>query len=436
MRKTLAQFKQNIGHNGLFSGSVVYLLSNILAAAIPFALLPILTRYLSTAEYGQVAIYQTVLAGLSALVGVSAHGAAGIKYYESDLSKYELKLFIGNCFLITLINSLFMFFIILFFNAELANWLTIPGEWLFIGVFVSSATCFILMRMTQWQVSKKARSFGIFQISQSLMGTGLALLFVVYFLEGAAGRMWSLTITPIVFLLISLVLFYKDDLLGFGWRLKYIKEILKFGVPLIPHSVGFFLLSAVDRFIINDKLGLAQVGIYMVAVQLVAVMGLVFDAINNAYVPWLFERLKRDRSDEKRQIVRWTYAYGLALMCFTGFIFVFAPALVLIVVGEEYAGSADLIGWLALGQAFNGMYLMVTNYIFYSKRTGLLSLSTITTGLINVGLLFLFTDHMGLKGAAIAYAASMGLKFVTTWFVANLRHPMPWFNFNRSSDQC
>lgn len=436
MKKALAELKHGIVRHGLFSGSAVYLSSNVLAAAVPFALLPILTRYLSTDEYGQVAIYQTILAGLIALISVSAHGAAGVKYYESNFSKNELKLFIGNCFLIIVTNSAVIFLIIFLFNEKLSRWLNLPGDWLYMGVFVSCATCFILIRMTQWQVSKKAKNFGVFQISQSIMATGMSLLLVVYFSQGAAGRMWSLTITPIVFLLISLILFYKDDLLSVVWRPKYIKEILNFGIPLIPHSVGFFLLSAVDRIIINDKLGIAQVGIYMVAVQLVAVMGLVFDAINNAYVPWLFERLKRDQLDEKKQIVRWTYAYCLALMGFTLLVFVFSPALVIIIVGDEYSPAADLIGWLALGQAFNGMYLMVTNYIFYSKRTGLLSLSTITTGLINVGLLFLFTDHMGLKGAAIAYAASMGLKFAATWFVANLRHPMPWFNFNRSSDQC
>ena len=91
-----------------------------------------------------------------------------------------------------------------------------------------------------------------------------------------------------------------------------------------------------------------------------------------------------------------------------------------------------MIGWLALGQALHGMYMMVTNYIFYSKRTGLLSLSTMTAGLVNVGLLMVLVSSMGLKGAAIAFAISMGIKFLLTWYVAHLRHPMPWFDFRSS----
>lgn len=106
-----------------------------------------------------------------------------------------------------------------------------------------------------------------------------------------------------------------------------------------------------------------------------------------------------------------------------------APPLLILIAGEKYSAAVDVIGWLALGQAFHGMYMMVTNYIFYSKRTGLLSLSTITAGLINVWLLMILIPFMGLKGAAIAFAISQSIKFLLTWYIAHLRHPMPWFDF-------
>lgn len=419
-------FRRAIKSNFL-SSSVVYLFSNILAAAVTFALLPILTRYLSPTEYGQVAIFQTLLAGLGAFIGISAQGAAGVKYYDDHLSKPELKYFIGNCFLVLASTTAFAFLFAIIFARSFSNWLAIDTQWLLLSIVVSSATFIVAMRMGQWQVRKQARNYGAFQVSQSLLNMLLSLLVVVYFLQGAAGRIWVLGSIPLIFAVGALFLLYKDGLLGFAWRPNYLREILAFGVPLIPHAAGLFLLSSVDRFIINDKLGLAQVGIYMVAVQIAAAMGLVFDAINNAYVPWLFERLKRNQIEEKKQIVRWTYAYCIALLGVVALAFVIGPPLLILIAGERYSAAADIIGWIALGQAFNGMYLMVTNYIFYSKRTGLLSLSTITAGLINVGLLFVLISFMGLKGAAVASAIAMALKFLLTWFVAHLRHPMPWF---------
>jgi O-antigen/teichoic acid export membrane protein len=161
--------------------------------------------------------------------------------------------------------------------------------------------------------------------------------------------------------------------------------------------------------------------------------GLVFDAIKNAYVPWLFERLKRDQIEEKMQIVLWTYAYCVVLICIAGMAFIIGGPFLVLVAGKEYSAASEVVGWLALGQAFNGMYLMVTIYAFYSKRTGSLSLSTIIAGLTNIGLLYVLINEMGLQGAAVAYAVSMALKFFMTWFVANLCHPMTWFEFDRSN---
>jgi O-antigen/teichoic acid export membrane protein len=415
--------------SSLVSGSAVYLFSNVLAAALPFALLPVLTRYLTPSEYGQVAMFQTLLAGLGALLGLSVNGAAGRKYYDEHLSRQELKYFIGNCFLVLVVSTATVFLISLVFRDALAHWLALDTRWVLFSVLVSGATFVVSMRMGQWQVSNQARNYGAFQVSQSLLNVLLSLLVVVYFLQGAAGRIAVLIGIPLLFALIALLLLYQDDLLGFAWRPAYLREILSFGVPLVPHAVGAVLLMSGDRFVINAELGLAQAGVYMVAVQLVSAMGLVFDAINNAYVPWLFERLQRDQAGEKRQIVKMTYAYGLALLGVAALGFIAGPPVLIWIAGEKYSAAADVIGWLTLGHAFNGMYLMVTNYIFYSKRTGLLSVATITSGLVNVGLLVLLISLMGLKGAAIAFAISMALKFLLTWFVAQLRHPMPWFDF-------
>src|SRR5690606_10136870 len=110
--------------------------------------------------------------------------------------------------------------------------------------------------------------------------------------------------------------------------------------------------------------------------------------------------------------------------------FFVGPWAIQVVAGPGYEQAGEVIGWLLLGQAFGGMYLMVTNYVFYSRRPGLLSLATIVSGLINISLLLLFVTLLGLTGAAIAVSTAMSIRFLLTWWVAQKRHPMPWFNFN------
>lgn len=420
-----------IKKSSFVSGAGVYLFSNILNAIIPFILLPILTRYLDPAEYGEVAMFQTLLGALGAFVGVAFVGAISRKYYDPDITKEEMASFIGSCVQLIVIFSLIVFSVLFVFQDKFAEWLSLKPSYIFFAVLVAFCMVIISIRLAQWQVQKKSVKYGILQISQSLLNMLLSLLLVVVLLRGAEGRIDALIIVNLVFVVIALILLKKDKLLTiFVWRKDYLSEALKFGIPLMPHIAGGFLLTTVDRFVINKEIGLAEAGIYMVAVQLTAAIGIVFDAINKAYVPWLFEKLKADQTKDKQKIVKLTYAWFVLIIVGVMLSFLIGPPLVVLIAGEEYAEAGEIIGWLVLGQGFQGMYLMVTNYIFYSKRTGLLSVASISSGILNLVLLVVLIRAFGLEGAAFAFAISMGMRFVLTWWIAQKRHPMPWFSFN------
>lgn len=419
-----------IKKDSFISGAGIYLFSNILNAVIPFILLPILTRYLSPEEYGEVAIFQTLLGLLGAFVGMTFVGAANRKFYDADLEQKELAKFIGSCVQLSIIFTLIVFSVIFLFQSTLVEWLAIKRSYLFLAVVVSFCSVIASLRLGQWQVRKKAIRFGAFQVSQSFLNMLLSLLLVVVLLEGANGRIDAQIITALCFVLIAFFSLKKNGLIDMtAWRWDYLTEAIRFGVPLMPHLAGAFLLTSVDRFVINDKMGLAEAGVYMVAVQLTAAAGIVFDAINKAYVPWLFEKLKLDRLADKKKIVKLTYVWYLTIIAGVVVAFFIGPWLVVLIAGKDYAQAGEVIGWLALGQGFQGMYYMVTNYIFYSKRTGLLSVASIGSGVLNVLLLIVFIEVMGLQGAAIAFAVSMGVRFLITWWIAHRRHPMPWFDW-------
>lgn len=411
----------------LFSNSAFYLAANIARSAVPFAMLPILTRYLNPTEYGQVAMFQLLVSALSAVTGVSVHGAANRRYYDAGVSKRELALYLGSCLQILLISTLITFTAVLLMQRQLSDWLGLRSEWVYWAAVVSSATFAINLRLGQWQIRGAALQYGILQVAQSIATVVLAIVLVVGLNRGGAGRIEAqIWVTPL-FAIISLGLLLRSGLLRFNWRPDQLKDALAFGAPLIPHVAGLFLLSAADRFVIKTISGLRDAGIYMVALQLTTVMSVVYDAINKAYVPWLYDRLAHGSLEDKRKIVRWTY-YHFAISIFaSGAAFLVGPKIVSILAGRAYQGAGELVGWLALGQAFSGMYLMVTNYVFFSKRTGMLSLSTITSGCLNVLLLFVLVRRYGLIGAAWAFAAAMAFRFALTWWIAHRRHPMPWF---------
>lgn len=411
---------------GLLSGAAIYLLSNILNAAIPFLLLPILTRHLGPSEYGQVAMFQVLTSALAAFVGLNTVGAANRKYFDKD-SREEMPQYVGACLQILIFSFLVVVAVLFVFHEWLSEALGISPVWVILASIASAASFVVKLRLGQWQIRKKPLKYGLLQILLSFFNACLSLLLVVMLSFGPEGRILGQTVAPVVISLFALSLLVKDGLLKMAFRPDLIRDALSFGIPLIPHIGGGFLLSAVDRLVINKYLGLESAGTYMVAVQLTMTMSLVFDSINKAYVPWLFERLKKDDPNEKKQIVKWTYGYCALIFMAAGLAFLLGPYLTVLIAGEQYASAGNVIGILALGQAFKGCYLMVTNYIFYAKKTARLSLVTIFSGILNMVFLITLIPLLGLQGAAVAFTTAMALRFLGTWWLAQKSHPMPWF---------
>lgn len=421
---------KKIFKNSLFSGSAIYLASNIISAAVPFALLPILTRYLEPGEYGEIAIFLTVLTALPAFVGLNAAGAANRKHFDADFPESQKQYYIAACFQILLASATLVAVVMFVAGGYIAELIGLKKSWLMWAVFVSASLVAVNIRLGQWQVRKQATKFGLFQISQSALNVGMSLLLVIALQQGAAGRISAQIQVAALFALLSVLFLFRDNLLKpFSYRPEYIRDALRFGVPLIPHAFGGFLLIAFDRLIVSNMLGVDDVGIYMVAVQLAGAVAIIFDAINKAYVPWLYQKLSENDDTEKHRIVSYTYFGYVVILLAAGVTFLIGPTLVRVVAGPKYHAAGDVLGWLVLGQGFGGMYLTVTNYIFYARKTGMLSLATIASGVLHVLLVFFFLTQFGLVGCGIAFSVSTGIRFLLTWWVAQRSHPMPWLHF-------
>lgn len=412
----------------LASGSLTYLLSNVLSAAVPLLLIPILTRHLTQAEYGQVGIFLGLVAGLAAFTGLNTGGAAAREFYD-DATPERQRRFIGACLQILVASTLLLCLLAWLLREPATGLLGLDPAWLFLAIAVSAAGFVINLRLTQWQVRRQAVRFGLLQVLQAGLLLLLTLWLVVAWQQGAGGRILAQVLTATACVAIALHSLRRDGLLGWGRHGEDVRKALRFGVPLVPHIGGIFLLGMADRFFINAELGTDQTGIYVVAAQVSGIMAILFDAVNKAYVPWLFERLKRDDLQEKRRIVTLTYAGFAGALALALALALTGPALIHLLAGEEYRAAAEVIGWLALGQAFGGMYLLVTNYIFYSRRTGMLAVVTGASGMLNLLLLAALVVPLGLAGAAMAHAAAMAVRFGATWWLAQRRHPMPWLHF-------
>ncbi|NBM53728.1 oligosaccharide flippase family protein [Proteus sp. G2669] len=414
--------------NILLKQSFIYLSSNILNASIPFVLLPVFSYYLSTEEYGKIAIFQILLSGLNAIIGLNTTGAASRKFFDTKDNKILIQ-YNNSSFIILFLSSIVIFILFYLFSDSFISFFNIPKEWLVFAIFSSTLDYILRFKLTQLQIRNKAFQYGAIQVSNSFLSFTISIFLIVFLNFGAEGRIYGILITSFVTAILCFISLYKNNLLSTKESsLFYIKDNLYFGIPLAPHILGVFLLSSIDRFIINKEYGLSEAGIYMMAVQVSLAIILVFDALNKTFMPYLFQQLTNVNmnTEIKNKIIIYSYIFFIFCIISGLLASIISPYIISFIAGSKYLKAQEIVFWLCIGQSFQGLYLVVTNYITYVKKTYLLSLITIISGCINIILIFILIRKYELIGVSYAFCISMFIRFILTWAVSNWVYPMPW----------
>jgi len=208
----------------------------------------------------------------------------------------------------------------------------------------------------------------------------------------------------------------------------HIKDSIKFGMPILIHSISMSSISYFDRFIITSNLGLEELAKYGVAFQLALILNFIAQAFNKAFVPFLYSHLKSGTYESKNAIVRATYLIFLIIILAT-IIFSFAlKFLILYVAGKQYIDIYNIAVIISIGGAFNAAYLMVVNYIFYAGKTLMLGLTSFCVACFFILLSVFMVPRFGLEGASISFLAANILLFVSIWILAQRSFDMPWFS--------
>lgn len=415
---------KKIINTSLFRSAGIYTLTRAINSAIPFFLMPILTRYLTPTDYGIVAMFGVLLSFVAPFTGLSISGAIARQYYDRD--EVDMPRYISNCLLILLSSTVIVGVLFYLLAEPISRIASFPMQWIWAVIIVSAAQFINQINLTLWQVQVKPIPYGIYQIAQTIVNIGFTIWFVVGVGMDWQGRIQAQVIAFGTFAVFGLYLLYHN-----GWiRLKvdkeYIKNALNFGVPLIPHALSGTIKTMVDRVMITSMVSVASTGLYSVGFQIGMIIGILEDAFNKAYVPWLFERLKRDRYNDKIMIVKLTYAYFAVIICLALALGVIGPWFLSFFVGPQFGGSGQFVLWIALGFAFNGMYKMVVNYIFYVRKTSMLAWVTFSTAIVSIVINYFAIKYLGAIGAAYTYALISFITFLLVWVLSNRVYHMPW----------
>ena len=420
-------FIKKIKQNELFKNTFIYTVLQLFNSAIPFLLLPILTRYLTPDDYGMIATWSTFTGFLGIFIGLSMFGAIGVNYFH--FKQEELAKYIGNVLILLLISTSIVTLLTWSFQPYLIEKLKLPLIWLYIAIIATWMRMITGINLVLWRSKKKAKSYSLYLLGQTLFDILLSLFFVVILHFGWEGRGIGKASAAIIFGLFSLFLLHRNRYVILNFSVTYIKDALKFGIPLIPHQLALWMRGGVDILLITSLVGVSQTGLYNVGLQFGMIIGLFVGAFNNAYVPYFYEKLKNITPETKSSLVKFTYFYFIGIIIFAMILSSCSIFIIPYLLDEKFINASIYIYWISLAYAFQGMYVMVVNYIFYTKKNHLISMTTITTSIFHVILSYFLIIKYGAIGAAYASVISYFLTFILIWRISNKVFPMPWVVF-------
>ena len=422
--------KLNIGHK-LIRDTFIYTLTDGIGKAISFILLPILSFFLSPEGLGLATNFAVFASIVNLLAGQAILNALQYFYYEQ--TKEQNAILVSNLIWMTVVACLFLAGIVLLCSNGVYNYLQLNLTFQFLTFPFALAFVLTNISLQLFRLEDKPKSFAIYQIVQIVLHCILVVLFVIIWKQDGEGKIYAEVLTVVLMGAVNLYSIIKRKYLIFKYDKKSIKQLLKFGLPLMPHSISFWFKSGADKVFITNFVGLASNGIYSMAMSISSLYTVVSNAFFNAYVPALQKKLSiltpETEKLEKMRIVKMIYLI-IGLFFFISLMAILGGWVILnYCVDAKYEAAFDFLPGIILSLYIYVVYTFAVQFVYKQKKTLVLGIITFTGSLIQMGFAYLFVRMFGTMGAVYSSIIGSLTISVAIFAYSNKVYSMPWLYF-------
>lgn len=385
-----------------------------------FLLLPLYTAYLSPEQFGIANVINASAAIYIMLFSLSLDDAVARYYFIYKSEKDKQSGFLGSIVIFSLVFSLLGFFGLYLFKSFFFNIFineNISSSLLIYGIISIATAPMYAIQQKIHIIEERPFHYTINTFTHFLINTLLCILFIVKYEMGAEGLLLAAAIVHIAFYLYSIVFLSKRMKLSF--QFKYLKEALKYSLPLLPNRVSSWGLVNFNKVYLGKLLTNAAVGIFNVANYFGLIITVLAQSVSMAYQPFVYKLLDEgDTGKEKLKniIVVLAMCYSIA-----GFVLaLISQELLDIFINKRYASAGTIIPIVVWGTTISAIS---TSYIYilfyYLKAPKHISISTIIAAIINITGCIVFIPKFGLSGAVYSLFFSTVASATYMFYFAN-----------------
>ena len=411
---------------GILQSFIQYFYGNFVVLLLGFISLPLITRVMSTDEYGRTAMYQSVVSiiYIFAILGLDQ---SYIRYFYKE--GVNQKTLIRQClkypFILILILAGAYYIGADFFNNILFERSSLDITLLVVGYTVTSVFerfLFLNIRMEQ-----NGKLYSNLNILSKVLYIGFIFLF--FFILGDDFRvvLYALTL-PLMLVTIGIGIRYiivKRDIKAEKHAVSG-KELLKYGVPFIPMLLMEWLLSSMDKWSIKIFNDLSETGVYSSAMQIMTIL-LTFKITYVAFwAPVAMEKYENEEESvckaffvdmfDKVQFLCMAAAFGLTI--FRG--------VIVLILGAKYRDAIRIIPFLTLMPILSILFEMTGQGVKFAQKIKYFNYASFVAIICNLVGNALLVPRLRGVGAALATALTYIVYFFIGTYYSKKCYPVKY----------
>ena len=385
----------------LATTGAAYTASSVLSKLIAVFLLPVYTHYLTPSDYGaaEVMLASVIAASIVVRLGVIE---AILRFYYLAAENRERVVSTGFAVLFwvsTAAAALALPFagpisqaLLRHEDAGLAR-LAILGLW---------TLTFYEYALTLLRLDERARAYFGITVANVLVTIPFTVWLIVVEGKRASGILLGTYGTGVLF--VVWMLWRERRRLSLLPDLGLLRRMFRFGLPTMPAELSLYSLNFIDRILLVRLSGLADAGLYALAVKFAQGMQVLARGFQLAWPPLAYS-IRDDEEARRAYSAILTWFAAVLAFAVTG-LWLESRWIVRLLAAPDFFRSHEAVGLLAAGIALYAIYLAMVVILGRTGRTEFSFPATIAAVVTNVGLNLALIPPLGIVGAGVALIAS------------------------------
>lgn len=391
----------------LFSNTIIFAIGSFSSKVLVLLLVKVYTTYLSPEEMGINDVITQIANWLQPLVTLTVSEA--IIRFGLDKAYNKIRVFtLGNIICFAGLAVLGIILPIVAISGVADKYLSGYSLLLYVYIFSSSLK---LVYSTFVRALERVKLFAINGILTTFFTLAGTLLFMIGFKMGNTGYLLSIIVSDlisVVFLTFTAKLWRYLDFRRFDRELLH--TMLQYSIPLIPAQILWLITNSSDSFMTTHYLGSEANGILSASYKIPNLVATVYLMFGQA---WNMSAILENDSEDRDKFYTNVFNLNQCLLYIlaAGCLMIVQP-LTAVWLGESFQESVKYSPILIYSSIFSCFTTFLGSIYLASKETKRSMITSLFSGIINVGLNIILIPRIGLYGPPISTVASYLAVFI------------------------